>query len=100
MHRYMREGRIVEERKALITVHEWEEISYSKPNIKFTVNVSSGTYVRSLAYMLGRELGCGGHLTRLRRTRVGDFDIKNAITVEELRSLPQEELYKRVMPLN
>jgi len=49
-----------------------------------TVVCSSGTYVRALARDLGRALGVGGHLTRLRRTRVGPYDVSGARTLEQL----------------
>jgi tRNA pseudouridine55 synthase len=52
--------------------------------VKFDADVSSGTYVRSLAHELGVKLGVGAHLASLRRTKVGEFDISEAISFEEL----------------
>lgn len=57
--------------------------------VDFEVKVSSGTYVRSLARDLGRELGCGGYLASLNRSAVGRFTIDQAISTEELRSNPE-----------
>jgi tRNA pseudouridine55 synthase len=48
------------------------------------VKCGSGTYIRSLADDIGRELGVGGYCVELRRTKVGDFDVKNAVTMEGL----------------
>jgi tRNA pseudouridine55 synthase len=62
-------------------------------DVDVTVACSSGTYVRALARDLGDALGVGGHLTRLRRTRVGDFDLSQAATLEDL------ERDLRVVPL-
>jgi len=52
------------------------------PIVHFAVVCSTGTYIRSLANDLGAELGCGGHLSSLRRTRIGEFLVSDANTVE------------------
>ncbi|MGB2579173.1 tRNA pseudouridine55 synthase [Elusimicrobium simillimum] len=97
MHRHMREGKMeLDEKKAVITVYKWEDIAVDGDKINFSVNVSSGTYVRSLAYMLGRALDTVAHLSELRRTTVGDYNVGDAITVEYLRTAPQEELFKHI----
>ena len=53
----------------------------------FTIDISSGGYVRSVAHELGQDLGCGAHLSRLRRTRAGAFTLDDAHTLEELEAL-------------
>ena len=55
--------------------------------LRFVLSCSSGTYVRSIAHELGLRLGCGGHLSALRRTRVGDFTIGNAVRLDAFESL-------------
>ena len=60
------------------------QLGFAGMEVHMTVDCSSGTYIRALARDLGAELGVGGHLTMLRRTRVGSFDIKSAHTLEEL----------------
>lgn len=57
-------------------------------DVQVTVDCSSGTYIRSLARDLGEALGVGGHLTALRRTRVGQFDLRQARTLDELEAAP------------
>lgn len=69
-----------------ITIHSIQLVDYEWPFLKFQVSCSSGTYIRSLADDIGRELGCGAYLEQLRRTRVGDFKIEDATTVEALAS--------------
>ncbi|WP_424244729.1 tRNA pseudouridine55 synthase [Elusimicrobium posterum] len=96
MYKLAREGREVTEKTAKITVYKWADVSYEKPYINFTVTCSSGTYVRSLAHTLAKKLGSCAHLAGLRRTEVGGFDIKEAITVEQLRTLPQEILFDKI----
>ncbi|WP_370445295.1 tRNA pseudouridine(55) synthase TruB [Miniimonas sp. S16] len=60
-------------------------------DVDVTVTCSSGTYVRALARDLGASLGCGGHLTALRRTRVGGFTLADALTLEEAAALSESD---------
>ena len=99
MHRLMREGKVVEQKFCAVTVYEWRDVKTRGAEIDFTVSVSSGTYVRSLAFMLGQNLGTKAHLSALRRTKTGEYDVKNAVAVDFLRSAPQDELFKKIMPL-
>ena len=57
------------------------------PDASFLIDISAGGYVRSVAHELGRDLGCGAHLSRLRRTRAGAFTLADAHTLEELEAL-------------
>ena len=67
-----------------------KDIEFEFPFIRFTVEVSSGTYIRSLAHDIGQVLGSGAIMTALRRTRVGQFKLEDAITLEELAKNPSE----------
>ncbi|MDV7396487.1 hypothetical protein RZS08_34145, partial [Arthrospira platensis SPKY1] len=69
------------------------------PEIDFVVATSKGAYVRTLAHDLGNKLGCGGHLSALRRTRVGEFDIARAMTLETLASLSPTRLRRQLIPV-
>ncbi len=71
----------------LVTVHEFLCHSYQAPDIEFSTRCSSGTYIRSLAHDLGQKLGCGAHLTRLVRTEVGRFLLKDAHSLEIISTL-------------
>lgn len=68
-----------------ITIHEFELPRIEIPQVDFRVVCSKGTYIRSLAYDLGRALNNGAHLTALRRTKIGDFSVNQAYTLEEFR---------------
>jgi len=59
--------------------------------LPFTISCSSGTYIRSIASELGEKLGCGAHLESLRRTRIGEFLVKDAVPLERFEAMPSGE---------
>ncbi|MET9337632.1 tRNA pseudouridine(55) synthase TruB [Nonomuraea sp. NPDC003804] len=79
-----RAGEEVELAARPVTVYDFAVESIDGPDIRATIRCSSGTYIRALARDLGAALGVGGHLTSLRRTRVGPYDLSLARTIEEL----------------
>lgn len=73
--------------RAPVQVHvQMTLISYSYPELKLLINCSKGTYIRSLAFDLGKALGCGAHLTELKRTKSGHFSLADCIKQENLRN--------------
>jgi len=70
-----------------VFVHFFDLTSYNPPFLHFAVKCSSGTYVRSLAHNLGQALECGAHLSHLTRTKVGDFDLDQAYSLEDMKRL-------------
>lgn len=72
---------ILEPRK--ITIHSFEITQINLPHVHFKVVCSTGTYIRSLANDFGAALGCGGYLSELRRTRIGNFNVSDAQTIEQ-----------------
>ena len=72
---------IIEARKT--TIHEFEITRINLPQIDFRVTCSKGTYIRSLAYDFGIALQSGGHLSALRRTKIGDYSVENGILPED-----------------
>lgn len=77
-------GDTVERPKKTITIHSIRLVSFHWPEVTFEVSVSSGTYIRALARDLGEVLGTGAYLTGLRRTRIGEFGIEQASTLDAL----------------
>jgi tRNA pseudouridine55 synthase len=73
-----RAGQEVEMKSRKTTIHYINDIKIDLPIISFTVGCSKGTYIRSLAYDIGQELGVGAYLTQLRRTKIGDYSIEEA----------------------
>ena len=86
-YKLAREGKPVELRKKIIHIHEFTLDSLSGNTVEFSITVSAGGYVRSVAHELGQALGCGGHLSSLRRTRAGVFTLDDAWTLEQLAAL-------------
>ena len=69
------------------------------PEVKFKIVCSTGTYIRSLANDLGAALGCGGYLSELCRTRIGEFELKDAWTMEESEQKINEALHQNGQPI-
>jgi len=78
-YKLAREGKEFELKPRQVTVEYIKDVEYSHPVLRFTCKVSSGTYIRSLVEDIGKELGCGAYMTDLRRTKVGEFNIKDAV---------------------
>ncbi|NIM59929.1 MAG: tRNA pseudouridine(55) synthase TruB [Candidatus Aminicenantes bacterium] len=70
-----------------VFIHFFQLIRYNPPLLKFKVKCSSGTYIRSLAHDIGKDLGCGAHLSELTRIDVGNFNIKESYSIVEIKEL-------------
>lgn len=82
LYEYARAGEEVAIPTRKITISEFEITGINMPNVHFRVACGKGTYIRSLAHDFGEALDNGAHLSVLRRTKIGDFDVKNAISIE------------------
>ena len=89
LYEHARAGEEVEIQARKIEISEFEITRIALPEIDFRVVCSKGTYIRSLAFDFGKALNSGGHLTALRRTKIGDFSVENAIE-----PLDFEKIYK------
>src|SRR5580658_241495 len=85
-HKLARAGAEVAVKPARITIHNFELTSLTGDTAAFTMSVSAGGYVRSVAHELGQLTGCGAHLSTLRRTRAGTFTLNQAITINQLKN--------------
>jgi tRNA pseudouridine55 synthase len=74
-----------------VTISEFEITNVALPLVDFRVVCSTGTYIRSLANDFGGKLGCGGYLSKLCRTRIGNFLLEDALTIEEFERSVKEE---------
>lgn len=84
-----REGKEITLKANPVEIKVFDVNTDSIPDIKFKIKCSKGTYIRSIARDLGDILDVGGHLIELRRTHIGDFDVENALTIEEF----EEQLF-------
>ena len=102
LYQLARAGQVVERPARTVTIHELQLSAWRSPDLEFQVTCSKGTYIRSLAMDLAVALGSCGHLTALRRTGAGPFLIGQAITLDELSGLCDDEdaLMRCLLPLD
>ena len=98
LYKLARKGIEVEREPRLIHIYNFRFTSYTEPLGQFRVACTKGTYIRSLAHDLGHKFGCGAHLTTLRRSASGKFDVLDALPLDTILKLTTVELEKRVMP--
>lgn len=82
LYELAREGKEIERKPVRVTIHELELVSFDWPFASLRVRVSSGTYIRALADDIGKSLGCGAYLEELRRTKIGPYDVNDAVKPE------------------
>lgn len=81
LYEHARAGETIEIASRKTTIHEFEITRIALPEVDFRVVCSKGTYIRSLAYDFGKAMNSGSHLTVLRRTKIGDYDVNDAVDV-------------------
>lgn len=93
-----RAGEVVERTPRTVTIYALEMLSFSGDLLEIAVTCSRGTYIRSLAHDLGEALGCGAHLTGLRRETVGGFSLAQAVPLAALLTMTAPEWAARLLP--
>ena len=91
--------RELERETRLVHVYRYSIDRIALPEIDFSVLCSKGFYVRTYVHDIGEALGCGAHLKSLRRIKSGRFDVANAITVDQIKNAPREEILSRMLSL-
>src|SRR5213082_3193582 len=99
LYKLARQGKVVEREPRFVHVYRYTIDRIALPEIDFSVLCSKGFYVRTYAHDIGQLLGCGAHLKSLRRTQSGRFDVDNAISVEQIKELPRDEIAQRILSL-
>ena len=89
-----RKGKEVKLEPRPVTIYDIREVKYEYPHVRFTCDVSSGTYIRSLVADVGERLGTGAYMTALRRTKVGEYDISAAMQKDDI---SQESLQSHLL---
>jgi tRNA pseudouridine55 synthase len=99
LYKLARKGKTVEREPRLVHIYDLRVLALALPRISFRVACTKGTYVRTLCSEIGDALGCGAHLCELRRTRSGNFDVKDTHTLDELMNLSRQELQPLIIPI-
>lgn len=94
-HRLARQGQAPKLEARRVTVSNLEVLEVNGSRLRFRMTCSAGTYVRSIAHELGEALGVGAHLSSLRRTSIGAFDVADAIASTDLRGVEQARVYEQ-----
>lgn len=98
LYKLARKGIEVPREPRLVHIYRFRINTYEEPLATFRLACTKGTYVRSVAHELGQKLGCGAHLTKLRRVVSGKFDVADALPLDQVLKLSESELAQKVMP--
>ncbi len=79
-----RRGIVVKREPKEVFIHSLKILDFSLPRVSFYAKCSKGTYIRQLAHDIGERIGCGGHLSALRRTFIGPFSVREALPLDKL----------------
>ena len=99
LYKLARKGEEVEREPRFIRIAAFNLLSFATPKITFDLHCTKGTYVRTVAADLGQKLGCGAHLSALRRTGSGKFTIGQCLPLEQIEALSLPEIQKRLIPV-
>ncbi|WP_137918535.1 tRNA pseudouridine(55) synthase TruB [Hydrogenophaga sp. 2FB] len=103
LYEYARDGETVEREARHVVIHDLElldmQLQGDEPHLRLRVRCSKGTYIRTLGEDIGEALGCGGHLTMLRRTATGPFDVSQCIALDALEALDENDRLGRLLPV-
>ena len=99
LYKMARRGEEVEREPRFIRVVSFELNSFTPPKLTFTLHCTKGTYVRTIANDLGQKLGCGAHLSALRRTGSGKFNLSEGLTLDQIETMSLPEIEKRLIPV-
>ena len=83
LYKKARRGEEIEIKSRKVIIHNFKVTEIKIPKIKFTIECSKGTYIRSIAHDFGKSLNNGAHLSKLIRTKIGEFDLKDAKSIIE-----------------
>jgi len=100
LYKKAREGEEVAREPRFIRVAAFDLLSFASPKLTFRLACTKGTYVRVVASDLGEKLGCGAHLSGLRRTGSGKFNIAQCTPLADVETMPMADLEKRLIPIH
>jgi tRNA pseudouridine55 synthase len=94
-----RAGKPIPVKTKQVVVRDIRLLSFDNPSFSFSVDVTKGTYIRCLAESIGQKLGCGAHITALRRDRVGAWLLSSSYSLEEVLSWDYQTLQQHLLPI-
>ncbi len=104
LYEYAREGETVEREARDVVIHDLDmldvQLQGDAPFLKLRVACSKGTYIRTLGEDIAEALGCGGHLSALRRVQTGPFEADQCITIEQLEAMEEGERLQQLLPID
>jgi tRNA pseudouridine55 synthase len=100
LYEYAREGVVLEREAREIVIYELELLEFTSPDLKIRVRCSKGTYIRVLGEDIGNALGCGAHLTALRRTSVGTLGLQRSINLPDFTALTDPARMQTLLPVD
>jgi len=100
LYEYARAGVEIERASRLITIHSIQVNTFESDVANVSVSCSKGTYIRTLAEDIGAVLGCGAHLIGLRRTKTANYNIEQAVTLEQFEAMNLEQRQAALMPMD
>ena len=99
LYKLARKGVEVERKPRLIHIYSFRFLNYKAPVGEFRIACTKGTYVRSIANDIGRDVGSGAFLNTLRRTQSGKYSVDDAVTMDQIRDFSLSDLRERVIPM-
>lgn len=100
LYKLARKGIEVERKPRTVEIFELTLLAFDAEYLSLDIHCSKGFYIRSLAFDIGEALGCGAHVTELRRTAAGKFDVKDAVTLEQLDAMNGQQRLQQLMPID
>ncbi|MBN8440175.1 MAG: tRNA pseudouridine(55) synthase TruB [Thauera sp.] len=100
LYEYAREGVELERAPRRVTIHALDLLDFAGERFSLRVSCSKGTYIRSLAMDIGTALGCGAHLCGLRRTRIGSFEVGDAVSLDRIEATAENERDALLAPVD
>lgn len=97
LYELARQGKEIERKPRTVYIHGIEILEISLPYVKMRVSCSKGTYIRTLCHDIGQQLGCGGCMDQLKRTKVSRFEIQNARTLHEIEELVKQGEFSSIL---
>jgi tRNA pseudouridine55 synthase len=99
LYKLARQGKTVEREPRFVHIYAHQILEIRPPELDFRVVCSKGFYVRTYAHDIGNDLDCGAHLSALRRTKSGRFDVEMAFPADQLKTAPREEILAKLLTL-